>query len=225
MEAILTHKNFLWNETLPEEPIAFSQKPIITNVRLSLYRVGEFPDENYGELGIWYYLYSQFINEDRYTLHHYRRKFESVKGYNCVPIAKKFNLAQQLDTYHSPLITKWFKDIGYDLTQYNMFFPYNIFSVNRPILKEWLDFTTSNIIKLQDITGARTSEEIKDLITTEKSFLEGFDKKIKTVEYQSRLYAFILERLNTIFWLDKFTEKKIPLACCPVKLLKENQKI
>ena len=225
MEAILTHKNFLWNETLPEDPIAFSQKPIITNVRLSLYRVGEFPDENYGELGIWYYLYSQFINEDRYTLHHYRRKFQPVKGLNCIPIGKSFNLAQQLDLYHSPLINKWFKEIGYDLSTYNVFIPYNIFSVNRELLKEWLDFTTSKIIKIQDITGVRKPNEIKDLITTEKSFLDGFDKKIKTIEYQSRLYAFILERLNTIFWTQKKNENKIPIVMCPVKLLEENQKI
>jgi hypothetical protein len=43
-------------------------------------------------------------------------------------------------------------------------------------------------------------------------------------KYQARLYAFILERLHTIFW-TKMIAGGVPVYYCEVQLLENGQKI
>ena len=224
---VLTHKDFTWPVDTGLQ-IALADHEVKTNIPLEIVN-NEFDNRVYGELYAWVYIYSQMKNDtDLYALNHYRRQLTNVYA-NKVNVvqAMRWNnsIAQQTAYFHSPtvvnLLAKVLKPEDFAVLNGNIFYPYNMFVVNRPVLKMWLDFVLPCIYAIQKEINAKTYEEVRNFVKSDKSFAVKAEHKNSSLDYQSRLFAFILERLNTIFWC----KARGPIFPCSVKLLEENQTI
>ena len=236
IHAVLAHKNFEFPKQyyFNYEPVyAFSQKDIKTNLTLKIYN-SEYDDRLFGELGLWKYLY-EHEQYDWYTLHHYRRYFEEYYEHVSLPMPIQFNcnLLQQLAVRHSPKICEWLQQVldpndFQFLATTNRLYTYNIMSIPRELLGTWLNFVEPIIKKLIEVIGITDYEKMTEFVTNDKSFTDNklngqeITGKDCRPEYQCRIYAFILERLTTLFFAKL---QGVQVYHCEVHLLEQNQKI
>ena len=166
-----------------------------------------------GEIPAWTYIYSQLKDGEYACLHHYRRKLLGPMDNSCCtagPMAFKCSVAQQTANCHSNtmvrLLQKHLRPEDFKiLSDGNLFFPYNIFCADKATIKEWLDFENHVIgeIVRQD-TGADIEHFIRmDYGERGGDTFEPRPGKNIHVDYQRRFFAFMSERLNTIFWTWK----------------------
>ena len=166
-----------------------------------------------GEIPAWTYIYSQLKDGEYACLHHYRRKLLGAMDHSCCtagPMAFKCSVAQQTANCHSNtmvrLLQKHLRPEDFKiLSEGNLFFPYNIFCADKATIKEWLDFENHVIgeIVRQD-TGADIEHFIRmDYGERGGDTFEPRPGKNIHVDYQRRFFAFMSERLNTIFWTWK----------------------
>ena len=79
----------------------------------------------------------------------------------------------------------------------------NIFIMKKDDFIEWGEFVYGVIFELDRRYNLTSDDDIKNLITEEMK-----KYKVKyTIEYQSRLEGFIIERLSIIFYDKQFTKK------------------
>lgn len=224
---ILTHKDFTW-PTTTDMQIAIADHKVKTNIPLEIVN-NEYDNRVYGELYAWVYIYSQMKNDtDLYALHHYRRQLTNVFA-NHINVAQAMRFAntivQQTAYCHSPtvvnLLAKVLRPEDFAILNGNILYPYNMFIVNRPVLKMWLDFVLPCITAIQNEINAKTYEEVRNFVKADKTFTTKAENKNSSLDYQSRIFAFILERLNTVFWC----KARGPIFPCNVKLLENSQTI
>lgn len=236
IHAVLAHKDFEFPKQyyFNYEPVyAFSQKDIKTNLTLKIYS-SEYDDRLFGELGLWKYLF-EHEQYDWYTLHHYRRYFEEYYEHVSLPMPIQFNcsLLQQLAVMHSPKICDWLRQVldpadFQFLATTNRLYPYNIMSIPREVLSAWLKYVEPIIKKLVEIVGITDYEKMTEFVTNDKSFTDNklngqvIEGKVCRPEYQCRIYAFILERLTTLFFAKV---QGIQTWHCEVHLLEPGQNI
>lgn len=236
LHAVLAHKDFEFptHYYFNFEPVyAFSEKEIKTNLPLKIYK-SEYDSRLFGELGIWKWLYEN-EKSDWYCLHHYRRFFEEYHEHVCLPTPIMLNcsLLQQLAVCHSPKLCEWLQkvldpnDFNF-LNQSNKFYPYNVMQLPRELLAEWLKFIVPIINKLIEVIGITDYDKMIEFVKADASFtdnkINGQEITAKNCDpiYQSRIYAFILERLTTLFFAKL---QGIQIWHCDVHLLELNQKI
>lgn len=166
-----------------------------------------------GEIPAWTYIYSQLKDGEYACLHHYRRKLIGAMDGSCctaAPMAFRCSVAQQTANCHSNtmvrLLQKHLRPEDFKiLSEGNLFWPYNIFCADKATIKEWLDFENHVIgeIVRQD-TGADIEHFIRmDYGERGGDTFEPRPGKNIHVDYQRRFFAFLSERLNTIFWTWK----------------------
>lgn len=232
-EFVLFHKDMNWNQ-----PDAFYKNYIgITDTDAScnlpevirIERSGLTDTRVTGELPIWTRIYDELHKwEGEYaTLHHYRRKFENYYGHICLakPIIFGCSLRTQVEIFHGKIPARMIDEVISDEErQYyekNVFYPYNIMSVNKCMLYRWLEFITPKIKYLSEQYKLFDYDSVMKFVKENaEDFLTGGPSKDCRPEYQSRLFAFIVERLSTIFWRHFNGQYN-----CEVKLLQEGQTI
>lgn len=188
----------------------------------------------YGEVTAWNYILSQLRDGEYGSLCHYRREMINVPdGHVCVarPIYLNGSVEKQTAYYHSSMMMALLKrflhkeDYKY-LSESNMFFPYNIFSAPKQVIGEWCWWQNFFIKKMEEITGPDIEHFLRKNYGEQggDTFTPRPYKNI-SVSYQSRFYAFVSERLNTVFWRRKMKENKFKIAFQNVRLMEEGQKI
>lgn len=199
-----------------------------TNVEgtINIFKEG-YDSRVFGELPAWMWLSENLRNDDWVSLNAYRRKLKlGIGTLVAAPLQWKCSVLDQLATYHSPIYCDVLHTIlppnEFNLLQRNVFFPYNIFLANTQRIKHWVSFVKEREDAFFKCLGFEpTVENCRKFVTSEPSILEQTipDKNVN-VEYQSRIGAFIAERLNTIYWqiIGSFTPTEI-------MLLEQDQKI
>ena len=237
LHCVLAHKDFEFpaKYVFNYEPVhAYAEHEIKTNLPLTIYK-SEYDSRLFGELGIWKWLYEN-ENADWYCLHHYRRFFEEYHEHVCLPnpIMLNCSLLQQLAICHSPKICEWLQqaldknDFNY-LNQTNKFYPYNIMQLPKELLAEWLKFVEPIISKLTEIIGITDYDKMIEFVKNDTSFTSNVLPNGQIIEaknceptYQCRIYAFILERLTTLFFAKL---QGVQIWHCDIHLLEPAQKI
>lgn len=166
-----------------------------------------------GEIPAWTYIVSVLKDGDTATLHHYRRKLlgtGQVGIYGHAAYLKfPMDIMSQTAYYHSSTMVNLLrkvlpKEYSDYLSKSTLFAPYNLFYADKTIIQQWLNFQNFYIKKMVDITGP----DIEYWLRTDyaerggDTFTPRQGKNIST-DYQRRFYAFISERLNTLFWAQK----------------------
>lgn len=241
LTAILAHKDFEYPNNIYhdfEDVKCYSQKKIKTTLPFKRYKTEGYDDKLFGELPLWLYLYDRETQYEWYTLEHYRRHL--VRQYHSLSIAQPIyfqcNILQQTAWCHSVKVVDLLqaalpKEDFELLTQINYLMPYNIMHVHRNVLGQWIAFVKPIIDKCVQLVGIIDQKTMIEQMKIDKTFTgnvmpNGQVNEAKNCDpvYQSRLYAFILERLHTIFW-TKALRGGTPMFYCEVELLEKNQKI
>ena len=192
-----------------------------TNVEgtLNIYKEG-YDSRVFGEVPAWMWLSEHLRDEDWCSLNAYRRKLKTGIGTLVAqPIQWKCSVLDQLATYHSPIYCDVLHTIlpknEFDLLQNNVFFPYNIFQASTPQIKHWVSFIKEREDAFFKCLGFEpTVDNCRKFVTNEPSILEqAIPDKNVGIEYQSRIGAFVAERLNTVYWqiVGGFTTKEVVL--------------
>lgn len=163
-----------------------------------------------GEIPAWTYIYSQLKDGEFACLHHYRRKlmFADKWTKNCMtagPMGFKCSVAQQTANCHSNTMVRLLqKHLRLEdfkiLSEGTLFWPYNIFCADKATIKEWLDFENHVI---GEMVRQDTGPDIELFVRNDTDTFTPRPGKNIHVDYQRRFYAFISERLSTIFWTWK----------------------
>ena len=219
---VLAHKDFESNE-FDNDAIVISDHAIVTNMK-SVIVQNEYDNTLFGERYAWKYIMNEI--EDFAVLHHYRRKLVNMfKNHINVAHAIVMNcsLLNQLANAHSPILCEVLQKIlepgDFALLNNNIIYAYNLFCIDKPTLKLWLDFIEPKIKAAMEVMNVHNKQEAIEFVKSQPSFTYAVEGKDCRVEYQSRIFAFLLERLNTIFWM----KARGPIYPCDVKLLEENQ--
>lgn len=163
-----------------------------------------------GEIPVWKYIFSVLEPNEWATLNHYRRKAESAVA-GVYGIAKaiwlRYSVLDHTAYCHTPtmckLLQKHLHPNDFDILKRNEFIPYNIFCADKKTIGEWIAWQDYFIGKMvREDTGA----DIVDFIKNDPEALKARPGKNNTLEYQRRFYAFMSERLSTVFWLKKLNQ-------------------
>ena len=175
----------------------------------------DYDSRVFGEITFWDYIYKTIRDYDWACLCAYRRKIYPRIGIQVAhPIKLPCSVLQHLTYYHSSILTdaltKTLQREELEILESNIFVPFNIFSVPRHVIGDWLEFVIPRVTKTmqilgcpQDIDGVKNWVKQTDLISP----VEG---KNLSIDYQSRIGAFLSERINTIFWLTRNYRTAIP---------------
>lgn len=193
---------------------------------MNIYQEG-YDSRVFGEVPAWMWLAEHLRDEDWCSLNAYRRKLKlGIGTLVAAPMEWKCSVLDQLANYHSPIYCDVLHTIlppnEFNLLQRNVFFPYNIFQANKQQIKNWVEFVKEREDAFFKCLGfAPTVDNCRKFVSSEPSILEQTipDKNVG-IEYQSRIGAFIAERLNGIYWqlVGSFTPTE-------VVLLEQNQRI
>lgn len=201
---VLTHVDFMWpiEHLGDEDTIVLTEKNIKTNLK-DVRKVMGINDPTYGELNAWKYIYNNIDNNEWAVLHHYRRKADQLyeNHYNIAQsIFFRTSVNQQTAYYHTQTIVDLLHQVltprDFAILEDNEFVPYNIFLTDRPMLKSWLDYVTSKISAIKQIIGP-----FDKFLLNDKDLWVPRPGKIIEYDYQKRFFEFVLERLNTVWWL------------------------
>ena len=225
--AILTHK---------PENLSFAKKHYgdrdnrlylsDTNVEgtINIYQEG-YDSRVFGEVPAWMWIAEHLRDEDWCSLNAYRRKLKlGIGTLVAQPLQWNCSVLDQLANYHSPIYCDVLHTIlppnEFNLLQRNVFFPYNIAQMSGQHIKHYVSFIKEREDAFFKCLGFQpTLDNCRKFVTSEPSILEQTipDKNVN-VEYQSRIGAFIAERLNTIYW--QIVGNFVPME---VVLLEQNQ--
>lgn len=239
--AVLAHKDFEYPNNIYfnfEDVKCYSQKKIKTNLPFKKYKTDGYDDKLFGELPLWIYLFEHETKYEWLTLNHYRRHM--VEMYHNLSIAQPIyfqcSILQQTAWCHSPKVVELLnavlsKEDFELLSRLNYLIPYNIMHVNRIVLGQWLAFVKPIIDKCVQLVGITDHKQMVEQMKNDNTFTGNVmpngqvnESKNCDPNYQARLYAFILERLHTLFW-TKALHGGTPLYYCEVELLETGQKI
>ena len=199
-----------------------------TNVEgtLNIYQEG-YDSRVFGELPSYMWLSEHLRDEDWCSLNAYRRKLKlGIGTLVAKPLQWGCSVLDQLANYHCPIYCDVLHTIlppnEFNLLQRNVFFPYNIAQMSGQQIKHYVSFIKEREDAFFKYLGFQpTLDNCRKFVTSEPYVLEQtiHDKNLN-VEYQSRIGAFIMERLNTIYW--QLVGNFVPME---VVLLEKNQRI
>ena len=164
----------------------------------------------YSEGHMIYEIWKNDTDSDYIGINHYRRfldiQFKEEVQENVLPIPWGFNLYNQYAACHNIKdLDECIDIINKHYPQYNTnvllgYYPCNICILDRSAFNEWCEFIFGVLDIFNERKGFTCDEDVRNYVR--KTFKE--DK----VDYQSRLHGFLLERLSTIFFVNKFQSKK-----------------
>ena len=199
-----------------------------TNVEgtMNIYQEG-YDSRVFGELPAYMWIAEHIREQDWCSLNAYRRKLKlGIGTLVAQPLQWKCSVLDQLANYHSTIYCDVLHSIlppnEFNLLQRNVFFPYNIAQMSGPHIKHYVSFIKEREDSFFKCLGFQpTLDNCRKFVTSEHSVLEqNIPDKNLNVEYQSRIGAFIMERLNTIYW--QLIGNFVPTE---VVLLEKNQRI
>ena len=213
IDYILAHKDFEINENVLgifphlKNYQVVSQNEVKCNLPNKLIYKG-LDNRLYGEYSVWEWIYktNDWERNPFVCLHHYRRLLDRVHNNISVAAPMRFgcSIEQQTAHYHGVTVNQILREVlskqeYAHLSQSNIFYPYNLFCTNKQLLESWLNFIEPKLMKAKEITGAENLEQMKEYLT-HTDLLKPMPNKNTNIDYQSRLYATICERLNDVFW-------------------------
>lgn len=150
-------------------------------------------------------------NDSEYIgINHYRRYLEAQfieeLNENVLPIPMAFNMDTQYACCHNIAdLTTCRVIIEQYYPEYNTNIPIGFFPCNMAILEhdtfnEWCTFIFGVLDIFNEKMKFTSDEDVR-------KYIEQYFPK--NVDYQSRLHAFLLERLSTIYFANKFNNKKV----------------
>lgn len=169
---------------------------------------GKYTSKVLGEYVAWEWICNNFGDEDRVTLHHYRRKIPiSISPIIIpIPILFKISLKEQMRYFHSEKLSIAMENTlnmeEKEIYNKNDLICWNIFKAPISICKEWLKYCGEKLNLLsQELKCGFDIDSVRRYVEdSNNGFLEEIPLKNKDIEYQMRFYACALERYNTIFW-------------------------
>lgn len=179
------------------------------------------------ELNAWRWILTQLKPGDWACLHHYRRQLlqPCYVVSTAAPIPMQHGVLNQLVHFHT---IQWVDFLRYALTnedfklllEAKMFYPYNLFCAPKNVIERWVSDMEYMYKKFIDFCGG----DIGKFLSRDPDILRPRPGKNCDPRYQARSFSFILERLNTLFWLKqkKGGNKVYPLK---VRLIEEGQEI
>ena len=189
----------------------------------------EFPTKLTGEFSAWLWLANNIRENDRATLHHYRRKLPLSISPIVLPQPMQFRctILEHIAYYHSPIIAeamvKTLNQTEMQILNGNALLCWNIFKAPQPIIKQWCEYCGNKLKMLSDVLNCPIEVEAVNKFVKDKKngMLEAREGKNVEFSYQTRFYACALERYSHCFW---------NLIQCPkeykqVNLLEDGQKI
>jgi hypothetical protein len=220
LHCILTHKSFEYPRDICfdyDDVCCFAQKKIKTNLPFKKYKLEGYDDRLVGEYSLWQYILDNDKTHDWFVLHHYRRFLVNQYHTLCTaqPIVTNCSLLQQTIASHSVKLAQILKAIlspqdFNSLNSINVLTPYNMMSIHRSVLSEWCKFMKFYIDKIFDILGTRDYDTLLDQIKSDSTFTSNVmpngqinESKNCDPAYQVRIVAFLSERLNTLWWLNR----------------------
>ena len=179
------------------------------------------------ELNAWKWILTQLNQDDWACLHHYRRQLMQpsyvLSTAQLMPMPN--GVLEQLAYCHT---IQWVDFLRYALTNEDFkilleaksFFPYNLYCAPKNVIERWVSDMEYLYNKFIHFCGGN----IEKFLKRDPDLLKERQGKNASLEYQKRSFSFILERLNTLFWLkqQKAGNKVMPLR---VRLIEENQTI
>ena len=239
LHAILAHKPFTFPEQYKfdyDDVCVFSQKRIKTNLPFKKYKVEGVDDRIFGEFAIWKWLVENDKKHEWFVLHHYRRYLNTYYHHFCVaePIHFNCSVLQQTAACHSVKLVQMLQSVMHPqdfalLNSLNYLLPYNMMSIHRDVLVEWVKFMDYYMTKLVQLIGISDYDTMVKTVASDTTFTSNVmpngqvnESKNCDPKYQCRIFAFLSERLNTLFWLKNM---HLQPWYCTVDLLEQNQKI
>ena len=179
------------------------------------------------ELDSWKWILTQLKDGEWACLHHYRRQLMNpchvVSA--AMPIPMQQGVLSQLAYFHT---IQWVDFLRYALTNEDFkilleaktFCPYNLFCADKVTIQRWVGDMEFFYRKFIEFCGG---DPIK-FMNRDPDIKANRQGKNADPLYQVRSFSFILERLNTLFWLKniKAGNKILPLK---VRLIEEGQTI
>lgn len=180
------------------------------------------------ELNSWKWILTQLKDGDWACLHHYRRQLMQpcYVVSTADPMPMQQGVLNQLAYFHT---IQWVDFMRYALTTEDFkilldaktFYPYNLFCADKATIQRWVADMEFLYKKFIQFCGG----DLYKFMHRDPDLLKPRPGKNCDPKYQiDRSFSFILERLNTLFWLKqrKAGNKVYPLA---VRLIEENQTI
>lgn len=179
------------------------------------------------ELDSWKWILTQLNDGEWACLHHYRRQLMQpcYVVSTAAPMPMQHGVLNQLAYFHT---IQWVDFMRYALTNEDFkilldaktFYPYNLFCADKATIQRWvgdMEFFYGKFIEFCGGDPLKFMNRDPDI----KANRQG---KNADPLYQVRSFSFILERLNTLFWLKniKAGNKILPLK---VRLIEEGQGI
>ena len=190
--------------------------------------VPDVNDPMKAELNAWKYILTQLKDGDWACLHHYRRQLMNPCYFlsTAKPIEMPSGVLSQLAYCHT---IQWVDFMRYALTnedfkilaEAKVFHPYNLFCAPKNVIERW----TSDMEFLYNKFIQFSGGDLYKFMHRDPDLLKFRPGKNCDPKYQiDRSFSFILERLNTLFWLkqQKAGNKVLPLK---VRLIEQNQTI
>ena len=180
------------------------------------------------ELNAWKWILTQLNQEDWACLHHYRRQLMQPCYVlsTAQPIPMPNGVLGQLAYCHT---IQYVDFLRYALTnedfkillEAKVLYGYNLFCAPKNVIERWVSDMEYLYNKFIQFTGG----DIKRFLKRDPDLLKPRRGKNCDPKYQiDRSFSFILERLNTLFWL-KQQKAGNRVQALRVRLLEENQKI
>lgn len=215
---ILAHKDF--DDTKFNADYTFDETFVLTqnhNVVSKKYKTVYYegrPDTIYGELAAWEWIYANYnqFPECWTVLDHYRRNMDIMYGNvtvaNSIYFGSNVSMASQMSYYHGDTLVQMLESVlkPNELSIFRtttILHPYNIFYCNMEELGMWLRYVNEKIEMIERNTGIYDQKSALEFVKNNPEFTKQMNGKNTDILYQSRIYAFILERLNTLYWLQR----------------------
>lgn len=179
------------------------------------------------ELSSWKWILGQLKDGDWACLHHYRRQLMQPCNVlsTAMPMPMQQGVLNQLAYFHT---IQWVDFMRYALTNEDFkilleaktFYPYNLFCADKSTIQRWVSDMEYLYKKFIQFCGG---DPIKFMMRDPDLKANRQGKNADPL-YQVRSFSFILERLNTLFWLKNIKAKNKVMSL-KVRLLEENQTI
>lgn len=180
------------------------------------------------ELNAWKYILTQLNDGEWAALHHYRRQLMQPCYVlsTAQPIPMEQGVLNQLAYCHT---IQYVDFLRYALTsedfkilaEAKVLYGYNLFCAPKNVIERWASDMEYLYNKFIQFCGG----DIKRFLKRDPDLLKPRPGKNCDPKYQiDRSFSFILERLNTLFWL-KQQKAGNRVQALGVRLLEENQKI
>lgn len=179
------------------------------------------------ELDSWKWILTQLKDGEWACLHHYRRQLmhPTYNVSTAAPIDMQMGVLNHLAYFHT---IQWVDYLRYALTNEDFkillgakkFYPYNLYCADKATIQRWVNEMESHFTKFIQFCGG---DPVK-FMSRDPDIKANRPGKNADPLYQVRSFSFILERLNTLFWIRE-KNRGVRVLQTEVRLIQEGQTI